>query len=445
MLERLEAAVAAFSSLVWGPPLLIALFGLHVYLTVRLGFIQRRLPTMIRLTGQRDPGGAGEVSPWGSLAIAMAATVGTGNIVGVATALALGGPGALLWMWLTGVFGIATKYAETLIAVKYRVRREDGTHAGGAMYVLRDRLKLPALGVVFAGLVAVAAFGIGNLVQAHSIASFTTERTGLPGWVTGLVLAGLTAAVTFGGVRSVAKACQWLVPLMTAGYLAACFALLFKYADRIPAAIGLVVESAFSGHAAAGGFLGAGMAAAMRYGVARGLFSNESGLGSAPIVAAAARSTHPVRQALVSASGTFWDTVVICACTGLALVATGEWTSGERGVALTAAAFGHLGAAGPWLLYAALATFCFSTILGWSYYGERGAEYLFGARVLRGYRMAWVAAVFLGSTLSLQLVWDFADAANGLMVVPNLVALVLLRREIAADTRAYFAAPPREG
>jgi AGCS family alanine or glycine:cation symporter len=439
MLKSLESAIAAVSSFVWGPPLLIALGGLHVYMTFKLGFIQRHVPTMIRLSFAKDAGGSGDVSPWAALATALAATVGTGNIVGVATALALGGPGALFWMWLTGVFGIATKYAETLISVKYRHAKADGTHVGGAMYVLRDHLKRPVLGAIFAALAAIAAFGIGNLVQANSIADFTTQRTGAPGWVTGLVLAALTAAVIFGGIRSIARVCQWLVPLMIAGYMTGCLFLIIKFADRIPGALALILESAFAGHAAVGGFLGAGIAQAVRYGVARGLFSNESGMGSAPIVAAAARCTHPVRQALVSASATFWDTVVVCACTGLALIVASDWTSGLNGAELTANAFAQLGDAGPWFLYASLATFCFSTILGWAYYGERGAEFLFGPRILPAYRVAWIVAVFLGSTLSLQLVWDFADAANGLMVVPNLVALFLLRNVIAADTKAYFA------
>lgn len=440
LLAPLESAVSAAASFVWGPPLLVALAGIHLFLTFRLGFIQRRLGSMIRLSFAREPGGSGDVSHWGALATALAATVGTGNIVGVATALALGGPGALLWMWLTGVFGIATKYAEALIAVKHRVRLPDGRHAGGAMYVLRDALRMPRLGAVFAVLVAVAAFGIGNMVQAHSIADFTTERfPAVPGWATGLVLAGLTAAVVFGGLRSIARVCVWLVPLMILGYMAGCLVLLVDYAERLPDAIALVFSSAFSGHAAVGGFLGAGLAQAVRYGVARGLFSNESGMGSAPIVAAAARTADPVRQALVSASATFWDTVVVCALTGLALLVTGEWQTGAKGAALTAASFAHLGAWGPWFLYAALFTFCFSTILGWAYYGERGVEYLFGPRALTPYRWAWVLAVFLGSSLSLQLVWDFADVANGLMVIPNLIALVLLHNSIAADTKAYFA------
>ncbi len=441
MLDSLESAVSALSSLVWGLPLLIALGGLHLYLTFRLGFIQRRLPEMIRLSLARDESGQGTVSHWGALATALAATVGTGNIAGVATALAIGGPGALFWMWLTGVFGIATKYAESLIAVKYRREITPGVFAGGAMYVLRDRLGMPRLGAAFAALAAIAAFGIGNLVQAHSIAAFTTERTGVPGWVTGLVLAGLAAATILGGIRSIARVCQWLVPGMILLYLVACALLLAKYAGRIPDALGLIVQSAFSGHAAVGGFLGAGFAQAVRYGVARGLFSNESGLGSAPIVAAAARTSTPARQALVSASATFWDTVVVCAGTGLALVVTGEWTGGATGATLTGQAFGHLGAAGPWLLYVALATFCFSTILGWAYYGERGAEYLLGSRCLPWYRAAWVLATFLGTTLSMQIVWDFADAANGLMAVPNLIAIALLRREIVADTRTYFSRP----
>jgi AGCS family alanine or glycine:cation symporter len=440
LLTDLAAALSALASIVWGPPLLLLLGGIHLFLTLRLGFIQRRLGTMLRLSVSRDPQGAGDVSHWGALATALAATVGTGNIVGVATALALGGPGALLWMWLTGVFGIATKYAEALIAVKHRVRLPDGRFAGGAMYVLRDALGLPRLGALFAALTAIAAFGIGNMVQAHSIAEFTSERfPAVPAWATGLVLATLAALVIFGGIRSIAKVCQWLVPIMILVYLGACLLLLARHLDRVPAALALVFDSAFDGHAAAGGFLGAGLAQALRYGVARGLFSNESGMGSAPIVAAAARTADPVRQALVAASATFWDTVVICALTGLALLVTGEWQSGARGVALTAAAFGQLGPWGPWLLYFALFTFCFSTILGWAYYGERGIEYLFGVRALSPYRCAWVLAVFVGSTLSLQVVWDFADIANALMVLPNVLALLLLHRAIAADTRAYFA------
>jgi AGCS family alanine or glycine:cation symporter len=438
-LASLESAVSALASFVWGPPLLVALGGLHLFLTFRLGFIQRRVGTMVRLSLSRDTGGTGDVSHWGALATAMAATVGTGNIVGVATALAVGGPGALFWMWLTGVFGIATKYAEAYIAVKHRVRNPDGTHAGGAMYVLRDALRMPRLGAAFAALVAVAAFGIGNMVQAHSIADFTSERFDMPGWQTGLVLSVLAALVIFGGIRSIARVCAILVPLMIVGYLGGCFVLLFKYIDRVPDAVALVLESAFAGHAAVGGFVGAGLAQAVRYGVARGLFSNESGMGSAPIVAAAARTTDPVRQALVAASATFWDTVVVCAFSGIALLVAGEWTTGAKGVALTASTFEHLGDWGPWFLYAALFTFCFSTILGWAYYGERGMEYLFGHRALLPYRGAWVVAVFLGASLPFQLVWDFADVANALMVLPNLVALVLLHKSIAADTRAYFA------
>ncbi len=436
----LESALSSLAAFVWGPPLLLALIGLHLFLTVRLGFIQRRLGSMIRLSVARDAQGAGDVSHWGALTTAMAATVGTGNIVGVATALALGGPGALLWMWLTGVFGIATKYAEALIAVKHRVRNPDGTHAGGAMYVLRDVLKMPRLGAVFAALVAIAAFGVGNIVQAHSIADFTANRfPAVPGWATGLVLAALASLVIFGGIRSIARVCAFLVPIMIVGYLGGCLVLLVKYSDRLPDALSLVLTSAFTGHAAAGGFLGAGVAQAVRYGIARGLFSNESGMGSAPIIAAAARTVDPVRQALVSASATFWDTVVVCACTGLALLVTGEWQGASRGAAITAAAFGHLGAWGPWFLYGALFTFCFSTILGWAYCGERGMEFLFGQRALRPYRVAWVCAVFLGASLSLQMVWDFADITNGLMVIPNLIAVLLLHKSIAADTRAYFA------
>lgn len=441
LVSRLESLLGQLSGWVWGPPLLIALVGTHLYLTFRLGFIQRHLGRMIRLAFSPDKAGRGDVSHYGALATALAATVGTGNIVGVATAVAAGGPGAVFWMWMTGVFGIATKYAESLLAVKYRQVTPDGRHVGGPMYVLRDALGLPWLGFAFAVFTAVAAFGIGNMVQVNSIAEFTTERTNLPGWATGLILAALVAAVVFGGLRSIANVTRLLVPAMVVVYVGGCLVLLMLHLDRVPGAIGLILEAAFTGHAATGGFLGAAVAQAVRYGVARGLFSNESGLGSAAIVAAAARSSHPVRQALVSASATFWDTVVVCAISGITLVALGEWTTGARGVLLTGATFAHLGPVGPWLLYVALACFCFSTVLGWSYYGERAVEYLVGPRALVPYRMLWVVAVFVGAILPLQAVWDFADIANGLMVVPNLVALILLRRVLVDETRSYFERP----
>jgi AGCS family alanine or glycine:cation symporter len=434
----LEALLGRISDAVWGVPLLVLLFGTHVFLTFRLRIIQRWLPTAIRLSFKRTAEGTGDVSHFGALTTALAATIGTGNIVGVATAVAAGGPGAVLWMWLTGVFGIATKYAEALLAVKYRIRTAQGMMAGGPMYVLERGLGARWLGVVFAALTAVAAFGIGCMVQANSISSLVDETFHISPWWTGTVLTVLTAIVILGGIKSIARVCERLVPFMAVFYVLGCAVLLAIGIERIPGTVGLIVSSAFTGQAAIGGFLGAGVREAIRYGVARGLFSNESGLGSAPIVAAAAQTTNPVRQALVSSTGTFWDTVVVCAMTGLVLVNSGEWTNGLNGAALTKAAFTDFPVIGPLILTVGLLTFVFSTILGWSYYGEKAAEYLFGIRAVQPYRVLWVIAVMVGSVVTLKAVWSFADIANGLMAVPNLISLLALQRVLASETRTYL-------
>jgi len=426
------------SDAVWGVPLLLLLFGTHVFLTFRLKIIQRWLPTAIRLSFKRTAEGTGDISHFGALTTALAATIGTGNIVGVATAVAAGGPGAVLWMWLTGVFGIATKYAEALLAVKYRIRTPQGMMAGGPMYVLERGLGARWLGLVFAALTAVAAFGIGCMVQANSISSLVDETFHISPWWTGAVMTVLTAVVILGGIRSIARVCERLVPFMAVFYVLGCAVLLVIGFKTLPATAGLIVSSAFTGHAAIGGFLGAGVREAIRFGVARGLFSNESGLGSAPIVAAAAQTTNPVRQALVSSTGTFWDTVVVCAMTGLVLVNSGEWTNGLNGAALTKAAFVDFPVVGPLILTVGLLTFVFSTILGWSYYGEKAAEYLFGARAVLPYRVLWVAAVMVGSVVTLKAVWSFADIANGLMAVPNLISLLALHRVLASETRQFL-------
>jgi AGCS family alanine or glycine:cation symporter len=430
-----EKLLAQVSDIVWGPPLLILLVGTHLYLTVRLRFIQRYLWTAIKLSFERSREGEGDVSHFGALTTALAATIGTGNIVGVATAIAAGGPGAVLWMWLTGVFGIATKYAEALLSVKYRVRTRDGLMAGGPMYVLERGMRSRVLAILFALLTAVAAFGIGNMVQANSIASMVRETFHVSPWITGLILTAFTAVVILGGIRSIARVCEKLVPFMAVSYVAGCAVLLALGASSLPETLRLILTGAFSGQAAVGGFLGAGVKEAVRYGIARGLFSNESGLGSAPIVAAAAQTRTPIRQALVSATGTFWDTVVICAMTGLVLVNSGEWVRGLGGAALTQAAFRDLPVVGPVVLTVGLLTFVFSTILGWSYYGEKAAEYLFGSTVVRPYRLLWVAAVMVGSVVSLPAVWSFADIANGLMAVPNLISLIALSGVLVAETR----------
>lgn len=434
----MEKVLSQVSDLVWGPPLLFLLVGTHLFLTFRLG-IQRHLFRAIRLSFARDREGEGDITHFGALMTALAATIGTGNIVGVATAVAAGGPGAVLWMWLTGVFGIATKYAEALLAVKYRVTTPLGQMAGGPMYVLERGMNCRWLGIVFAALTAVSAFGIGNMVQANSVAALVKETLHISPWISGVTMAALTAAVILGGIKSIAKWCEFLVPFMAIFYVLGCAVLLVMKASSIPDTVRLIVETAFTGQAAVGGFLGAGVRQALRYGVARGLFSNESGLGSAPIVAAAAQTRDPVRQALVSSTGTFWDTVVVCAMTGLVVVNSGEWVKGLNGASLTRAAFGDFPLVGPVILTVGLLTFVFSTILGWSYYGEKAMEYLFGIGAVTPYRWLWVGAVMVGSVTSLNVVWTFADITNGLMAVPNLVSLLVLHKTIVADTKSYFA------
>ncbi len=437
-MEYFEQLFSRISDYVWGPPLLILLLGTHIFLTFRLRFIQRYIGTGIRLSLKRSTEGEGDVSQFGALTTALAATIGTGNIVGVATAIASGGPGAVLWMWLTGVFGIATKYSEAVLSVKYRIKTASGLMAGGPMYVLERGMNKRWLGLTFAALTAISAFGIGNMVQANSISQMVKETFHLDPWITGIIMTLLTAIVIIGGIKSIARVCERLVPFMAIFYIIGCLILLFMHHERLLHSLQLIVNSAFTGHAMIGGFLGAGMKEAIRFGIARGLFSNESGLGSAPIVAAAAQTRNPVRQALVSSTGTFWDTVVICAMTGLVLVNSGEWLNGLKGAALTRAAFADIRLVGPIVLTIGLLTFVFSTILGWSYYGEKAAEYLFGTRATVPYRYAWVMAVMAGSVLSLPVVWSLADITNGLMAIPNLISLLFLNRIIVSETRTYL-------
>lgn len=440
-MDNFNAFLEKAGSFVWGPPLIILLFGTHLYLTFRLSLIQRYLPKAIRLSFSREKEGEGEISQFGALMTALAATIGTGNIVGVATAVAAGGPGAVLWMWLTGVFGIATKYGEAVLSVKYRVTAPDGEITGGPMYVLERGLNAKWLGVIFAFFTAVAAFGIGNMVQANSISQMLQDSFGLSVWISGAVMTGLTAFVILGGIKSIARFCELLVPFMAVFYVLGCGLILLLNFDKLPGTVSLILTSAFSGQAAVGGFLGAGVKEAMRYGIARGLFSNESGLGSAPIVAAAAQTRNPVRQALVSSTGTFWDTVVVCLMTGLVVVSAGDWQSGLKGAALTRSAFSHIPYIGPAVLSVGLLTFVFSTILGWEYYGEKAAEYLLGVKAVKPYRYLWIAAVMVGSVAALPAVWNFADIFNGLMAAPNLISLLLLAPVIAEETKKYINEP----
>ncbi|MBL9113402.1 MAG: alanine:cation symporter family protein [Verrucomicrobiaceae bacterium] len=427
-----------FAGLVWGTPLIVLLFGTHLFLTWRTGFIQRFMGRAIKISFSKEKEGDGDVTQFGALMTALAATIGAGNIAGVATAVTTGGPGAVFWMWLTGVFGIATKYGEAVLAVKYRVQNPDGTFAGGPMYVLERGMGQKWLGVVFAVLTAFAAVGIGNMYQANMVVGLLNEHvkpasTEVLKWSAGLVMAALTAASILGGVKSIARWCSVLVPVMAVGYVVGCLLILGKNVTLIPGAISEILTSAFDGTAVAGGLLGG----VVKAGIKRGLFSNESGLGSAPIVAAAAQTRNPIRQALVSATGTFWDTVVICLMTGLVLVTSGHYKEGLQGPALMNAAFSELSTVGPIILIFGLATFVFSTILGWSYYGERALEYLFGQKAIKPYRILWVVLVVVGSVQPASVIINFSDAANGLMAIPNLIALIALSGVIAAETRAH--------
>ncbi len=438
-MEGIAQLVSRIDGWLWGWPLIILLFGTHVYLTIRLKFIQRYIGKGIKLSVTKDDFATGDVSQFSALATALAATIGTGNIVGVSTAIALGGPGAVFWCWMTGVFGIATKYAEALLAVKYRVKTADGTMAGGPMYVLEYGMKNKPLAYTFAFFGSVAAFGIGNTTQANSISNMMLRQFNLSPHITGLVLAVLTGIVIIGGVKRIASVCDKLVPFMAVFYVLGCAIILSMTAKTIPATIGLIVSNAFTGTAVTGGFAGSTIMLAARFGVARGLFSNESGLGSAPIVAAAAQTRNPVRQALVASTGTFWDTVIVCAVTGITIVNSGLWTTGLNGGDLTNAAFGKIPVVGPIVLTIGLLTFVFSTILGWSYYGEKCFEYLFHSKkAILPYRIAYTIVVYFGAVLSLSFVWDLADLFNGLMAIPNLISLLVLSNVIVKETKEYL-------
>lgn len=440
-MQTLNDVVAAMSDFLWGWPMIIMLLGTHLFLTVRLRFPQRKIFTAIRLSVAHDRDADGDVSQFGALATALAATIGTGNIIGVATAVAMGGPGAVLWCWLTGVFGIATKYGEGLLAIKYRVKMPDGSMLGGPMYALERGLKLKWLAVLFAVFTMCASLGIGASVQANAIGTICHETYGVnPAWV-GVAIAFLTALVIIGGVKSIARVCGMMVPFMAVFYVMGCLYILGVNFHYLWPAIKLICQAAFSPEAAGGGFVGGSVIMAMRFGIARGLFSNESGLGSAPIVAAAARTRNPVRQALVSSTGTFWDTVVICAITGLVIVssvlANPDITFAD-GASLTKAAFAKIPLIGSPLLLMGLVTFAFTTILGWCYYGEMAVEYLKGKRWTRYYRILYIGVVFLGTVINLTLVWNLADCMNALMAIPNLVSLLLLSGVLVRETKHYL-------
>lgn len=440
-MDYLNAFFTTLSSLLWGWPMIALLLGTHVFLTIRLRFPQLKILKAIKLSVKRDKDASGDVSQFGALATALAATIGTGNIVGVATAISLGGPGAVFWCWLTGVFGIATKYGEALLAIKYRETTADGRMLGGPMYALEKGLGWKWMAVLFAIFTACASFGIGSTVQANAIATITHEAYGVPTTIVGIAVSLLIAAVVLGGVKSIAKVCGFLVPFMAIFYVLGCIYILSVNGSYVWPAIKLIVESAFSPQAASGGFAGTSVMLAARYGISRGLFSNESGMGSAPIVAAAARTRNPVRQALVSSTGTFWDTVVICAITGVVIVSSilaYPDISYTDGATLTKLAFDKIPYVGKPLLSFGLLTFAFSTILGWSYYGERAVEYLKGKSWMLVYRVLFIISIFAGSVANLNVVWNLSDCTNALMAIPNLISLLLLNGVIVHETRKYL-------
>lgn len=440
-MDYLNAFFTTLSSLLWGWPMIALLLGTHVFLTIRLRFPQLKILKAIKLSVKRDKDASGDVSQFGALATALAATIGTGNIVGVATAISLGGPGAVFWCWLTGVFGIATKYGEGLLAIKYRETTADGRMLGGPMYALEKGLGWKWMAVLFAIFTACASFGIGSTVQANAIATITHETYGVSTTIVGIAVSLLIAAVVLGGVKSIAKVCGFLVPFMALFYVLGCIYILSVNGSYVWPAIKLIVESAFSPQAASGGFAGTSVMLAARYGISRGLFSNESGMGSAPIVAAAARTRNPVRQALVSSTGTFWDTVVICAITGVVIVSSilaYPDISYTDGATLTKMAFDKIPYVGKPLLSFGLLTFAFSTILGWSYYGERAVEYLKGKSWMLVYRVLFIISIFAGSVANLDVVWNLSDCTNALMAIPNLISLLLLNGVIVHETRKYL-------
>lgn len=444
-MEQIVEIIDKIDGWVWGWWMIILLFGTHLFMTLRTGFIQKYTITKgIKLSVTKDTDGEGEVSQFGALATALAATIGTGNIVGVGTAIALGGPGAVLWCWLTGVFGIATKYSESLVAVKYRVKTRDGRMQGGAMYALERGLNMKWLAMIFAFFAAFASFGIGCATQVNAIANIAQGNFGIPKWIVGVIIGALTAIVIFGGIKSIARVCERLVPFMALFYVLGCIIILCINYDFIIPALAAICRLAFTPGAAAGGLAGAGIRLAVQYGVARGLFSNESGMGSAPIAAAAAQTKNPVRQALVSSTGTFWDTVVVCLMTGLVLVTTimknpniNADQIGDGGV-LSTLAFGQIPVFGPIVLTLGIITFAYSTILGWAYYGERCVEYFAGSKGLVPYRVLYIAVAVIAPVISLNVVWTIADILNALMSVPNLVAVLLLSNVIAKETKKYI-------
>lgn len=441
-METFEALVGKVGAFAWGPPMLILLVGTGFWLTISLRglqFTKLGHALYLALIKRKEEGDEpGDITHFQALMTALSATVGTGNIAGVATAIAIGGPGALFWMWITGLVGMATKYAEAVLAVKYRVVDENGEMSGGPMYYISKGLNLPWLGAIFAIFASVAAFGIGNMVQSNSVADAVEATFHIPTWVTGVTLMACTAAVVLGGIKSIGRVTSVLVPIMIFFYMAAALYIIGTHIAEVPSALAFIVKQAFNPTAAVGGFAGATIMLAIRMGVARGVFSNESGLGSAPIAAAAAQTKHPVTQALVSMTQTFIDTLVVCTMTGLVLILTGAWSNGETGAELTTIAFQTGMPGGALIVTLGIVLFAYSTMLGWCYYGEKSIEYLFGVKSILPYRIVFIALIGVGAIAKLSLVWNISDTLNGLMAIPNLIGLIMLTPVIVAETKQYF-------
>lgn len=457
MWDAISAVMNSFNDFLWGWFMIILLLGTHIFLTIRTKFVQRKTFKAIKLSVTKDPDSDGDISPFQALATALASTIGTGNIIGVGTAIALGGPGAVLWCWLTGVFGIATKYSESLIGVKYRVKTSDGRMLGGAMYALERGFKFKTLGkilaVLFALFALLASFGIGSGVQVNAISNimnntFDLGTVNLFGQdasvisiIVGVLVAAITAVVIFGGIKSISRVCELLVPFMAVFYVLGCLIILGMNFDVLGKTFEMIFQDAFSLKSVVGGFLGSSLMLAARYGIARGLFSNESGMGSAPIVASAAQTRNPVRQAMISSTGTFWDTVVVCLMTGLVLVSSiikNPAIDVSDGGDLTYKAFQQIPVIGTPILVIGIAAFAYSTILGWSYYGERCVEYLFGRGGMIPYKLIFVFILLIGPVIKLDLVWTMADIFNALMSIPNLIAVVVLSPVVVKETNYYL-------
>lgn len=457
MWDAISAVMNSFNDFLWGWFMIILLLGTHIFLTIRTKFVQRKTFKAIKLSVTKDPDSDGDISPFQALATALASTIGTGNIIGVGTAIALGGPGAVFWCWLTGVFGIATKYSESLIGVKYRVKTSDGRMLGGAMYALERGFKFKTLGkilaVLFALFALLASFGIGSGVQVNAISNIMNntfdlgtvnlfgQDASIISIIVGVLVAAITAVVIFGGIKSISRVCELLVPFMAVFYVLGCLIILGMNFDVLGKTFEMIFQDAFSLKSVAGGFLGSSLMLAARYGIARGLFSNESGMGSAPIVASAAQTRNPVRQAMISSTGTFWDTVVVCLMTGLVLVSSiikNPAIDVSDGGDLTYKAFQQIPVVGTPILVIGIAAFAYSTILGWSYYGERCVEYLFGRCGMIPYKLIFVFILLIGPVIKLDLVWTMADIFNALMSIPNLIAVVVLSPVVVKETNYYL-------